>query len=66
MHAELMDFNGFLQQNLCKKDSLVERLKTELEELRGPISNNELNDETRSCVNIWIPSAFLTGIISFC
>ncbi|KAJ8932768.1 hypothetical protein NQ314_014470 [Rhamnusium bicolor] len=62
MHAELMDFNVMLQQNLCQKDSLLERLKSELESLRGPMPSDELNsEETRSSVNVWIPSAFLTG-----
>lgn len=61
MHAELMDFNVLLQQTLCKKDTLLERFKSELEELRGPVPAEYLNEETRSCVNVWIPSAFLTG-----
>ncbi|XP_019874648.2 sorting nexin-29 [Aethina tumida] len=62
MHAELMDFNVMLQQSLCKKDALLERLKAELEELRGPMAADELSeDETRGSVNVWIPSAFLTG-----
>lgn len=60
MHAELMDFNVMLQQNICTKDLLIDRLKAELEELRGPVNVN-LNDNIRTCINVWIPSAFLTG-----
>lgn len=60
MHAELMDFNVSLQQSLCQKDLLLERLKSELEELRGPMATDESND-FRASVNVWIPSAFLTG-----
>ncbi|XP_076251587.1 sorting nexin-29 isoform X2 [Rhynchophorus ferrugineus] len=60
MHAELMDFNVMLQQSLCNKDILLEKLKKELEQLRGPIPE-ELNMEDNTNVNIWIPSAFLTG-----
>lgn len=62
MHAELMDFNAMLQQSLCQRDALVERLKSELEELRGPMTIDELSSEdSRGSVNVWIPSAFLTG-----
>lgn len=63
MHAELMDFNVMLQKSLVQKDTILDRLKNELEELRGPMSSDELySDEERGgCVNIWIPSAFLTG-----
>ncbi|KAH0815232.1 hypothetical protein GEV33_007559 [Tenebrio molitor] len=62
MHAELMDFNVALQQSLCQKDVLLDRLKSELEELRGPMPTDEITSEiTRGNVNIWIPSAFLTG-----
>lgn len=60
MHAELMDFNVTLQQNICSKDTLIDRLRSELEALRGPV-NEELNENLRPCINVWIPSAFLTG-----
>lgn len=63
MHAELMDFNVALQQSLSQKDSHIERLKSELEELRGPMPTDELSSESRGHVNVWIPSAFLTGNI---
>lgn len=62
MHAELMDFNVHLQQTLCRRDSVIERLKAELEDLRGP--SDELADDAGCSVNVWIPSAFLTGKIS--
>ncbi|XP_018326510.1 sorting nexin-29 isoform X2 [Agrilus planipennis] len=61
MHAELMDFNVRLQTSLNQKDTLLDRLKRELEELRGPVPADELGEEVRNCVNVWIPSAFLTG-----
>lgn len=61
MHAELMNFNITLQQSICQKDTLIDRLKTELEELRGPMPTDELNVDSRNCVIVWIPSAFLTG-----
>ncbi|XP_018563176.1 sorting nexin-29 [Anoplophora glabripennis] len=61
MHAELMDFNVVLQQTLCQKDALLERLKSELESLRGPMPSDSLNSEEGGNVNVWIPSAFLTG-----
>ncbi|XP_050512824.1 sorting nexin-29 isoform X1 [Diabrotica virgifera virgifera] len=62
MHAELMDFNVMLQQNICQKESLLERLRGELEALRGPMPSDEMNSEGNfGSVNIWIPSAFLTG-----
>lgn len=59
MHAELMDFNVYLQQSACQKDALIERLTAELEELRGPVPTED--GENAGRVNIWIPSAFLTG-----
>ncbi|XP_050304453.1 sorting nexin-29 isoform X2 [Anthonomus grandis grandis] len=62
MHAELMDFNVMLQKTLAQKDSVLERLKNELQELRGPMASDDLNsEESGGSVNIWIPSAFLTG-----
>ncbi|XP_008198522.1 sorting nexin-29 isoform X2 [Tribolium castaneum] len=61
MHAELMDFNVALQQSLCQKDQLVERLKAELEQLRGPCHDDDTEGEVSGNVNVWIPSAFLTG-----
>lgn len=64
MHAELIDFNTLLQKSLSQKDALIERLKGELEELRGPMSTDDVQtNENIGRVNVWIPSAFLTGII---
>ncbi|XP_017769273.1 PREDICTED: sorting nexin-29 isoform X2 [Nicrophorus vespilloides] len=59
MHAELMDFNGMLQQNLYQKDAQIEQMRKELEEFKGPLNSEDEAD--RGCVNVWIPSAFLTG-----
>ncbi|XP_066143026.1 sorting nexin-29 isoform X2 [Euwallacea fornicatus] len=61
MHAELMDFNVMLQKTLHQKDATVERLTRELEELRGPMSADQESENSKGNVNIWIPSAFLTG-----
>lgn len=64
MHAELIDFNSLLQKSLSQKDALIERLKGELEELRGPMSTDDVQtNENIGRVNVWIPSAFLTGMI---
>ncbi|GJQ71649.1 hypothetical protein Trydic_g11346 [Trypoxylus dichotomus] len=60
MHAELMDFNVHLQQSLCQKDKIIEKLLSELEELRGPMPIEDITDDSRH-INVWIPSAFLTG-----
>ena len=56
MHGELLEFNTHLQLMLKAKDLEIQRLREELEELRGPsiVSN-------RIAVNIWIPSVFLAG-----
>ncbi|XP_074026375.1 sorting nexin-29 [Leptinotarsa decemlineata] len=62
MHAELMDFNVILQQNLLQKEALLDKLKSELEILRGPVmSLDEIGSDSTGSVNVWIPSAFLTG-----
>ncbi|KAG5865004.1 hypothetical protein JTB14_035943 [Gonioctena quinquepunctata] len=61
MHAELMDFNVMLQQNLLQKEALADRLRSELESLRGPMPSDEISSESAGNVNVWIPSAFLTG-----
>ena len=60
MHAELMNFNVELQQELCQKEKILDRLKVELEDLRGPL-HTDILVESNGSVNIWIPSAFLTG-----
>lgn len=62
MHAELIDFNAVLQQKLSRKEALADRLKSELESLGGSISTYDLDsNKSGGCVNVWIPSAFLTG-----
>lgn len=61
MHAELMDFNVVLQQTLVQKNSQINKLQSELEELRGPLPPTEVPSDPRGYVNVWIPSAFLTG-----
>lgn len=61
MHAELIDFNTALQQKLTEKEVLADKLRSELEALGGPLLNYD-TDTNRCCVNVWIPSAFLTGI----
>lgn len=66
MHAELMDFNVLLQQSLCQKDSLIDRLRGELEELRGPMPTDDVQtNENVGRVHVWVPSAFLTGMIIY-
>jgi len=55
MHAELMDFNSVLQGKLANTERKIEQLKAEVESLQGPIN------EENGGVNVWIPSAFLTG-----
>ncbi|CAH1999940.1 unnamed protein product [Acanthoscelides obtectus] len=59
MHAELMDFNVMLQQTIFQKDQMIEKLKKELEILRGPVPEMRIGES--SSVHVWIPSAFLTG-----
>ncbi|XP_022917433.2 sorting nexin-29 isoform X1 [Onthophagus taurus] len=61
MHAELIDFNVILQKKLCAKDRIIDRLSDELEEIRGPVGILDEDDDSRRVVNVWIPSAFLTG-----
>lgn len=62
MHGELIDFNTVLQQKLSEKEFLVEKLRSELEVLTGPLPTSDEDLDTNKCnVNIWIPSAFLTG-----
>lgn len=61
MHAELMEFNARLTIQLANKDRLVKALQGELECLRGPINEEDLPSQAPSLINIWVPSAFLTG-----
>ena len=78
MHGELLEFNEHLQKLLHSKDGLIKRLRHELVDLRGPLPDEEDQDDTisiiseaesnlslntaRSLINIWIPSVFLSGI----
>lgn len=74
MHGELMEFNEMLQRQLTAKDNGLKQLRQELITLRGPLPYNEeetedsgsafmdsLSVQTRTLINIWIPSAFLRG-----
>lgn len=62
MHAELIDFNTVLQQKLSQKEALADKLRVELEALGGSVPTHSLDsNRSTTCVNIWIPSAFLTG-----
>ncbi|XP_006818443.1 sorting nexin-29-like [Saccoglossus kowalevskii] len=76
MHGELMEFNDRLHRQLIAKELLVQKMKGELVDLRGPLPEDELNMEntntadpdsgslspdSRALVNLWIPSAFLKG-----
>ncbi|XP_044584475.1 sorting nexin-29 [Cotesia glomerata] len=61
MHAELMEFNARLTMQLTNRDNLVKRLQAELECLRGPLNEEDMSLDQPCFINIWIPSAFLTG-----
>lgn len=66
MHGELMEFNDRLHKLIQLKEDMIKRLERELTDLRGPLPNSSLwEDEAvavpEALVNIWIPSAFLTG-----
>lgn len=61
MHAEIMDFNSYLHKTLIEKNAQVERLKNQVDELMGSVSYDDLSSDNPRCVNVWIPSAFLTG-----
>ncbi|XP_064595668.1 sorting nexin-29-like isoform X2 [Liolophura sinensis] len=70
MHGELMEFNELLHRQLGAKENLVKQLRTQLVELRGPLPQDENSSvdgefdsslQSRTLINIWIPSAFLRG-----
>ncbi|CAC5384382.1 SNX29 [Mytilus coruscus] len=74
MHGELMEFNEMLHRQLNHKEAYIRRLQQELINLRGPlprdlhmhgdqISNDSdsLSVQSKSLINIWIPSAFIRG-----
>ena len=39
MHGELMEFNDYMSRQLKTKETIIGRLKEELVDLRGPVSN---------------------------
>lgn len=43
------------------RDKLLKMLQSELECLRGPMSEEDMPAEPPCLIHIWIPSAFLTG-----
>lgn len=92
MHGELMEFNAYLQNVLQRKDHALRIMRSELEDLRGPLGedvggvegdtssidgpysyseiasaqrqfpfHSQGTSNERILINIWIPSAFLTG-----
>ncbi|XP_041363151.1 sorting nexin-29-like [Gigantopelta aegis] len=74
MHGELMEFNELLHRQLNLKDLHLRQLRQELIELRGPLPHDgQLSEmsvpsafegfsvQSRTLINIWIPSAFLRG-----
>ncbi len=48
MHGELIEFNEHLQKVLQAKDAAMRRMREELVELRGPLPNEDDEDEVRS------------------
>ncbi|XP_071954591.1 sorting nexin-29-like [Antedon mediterranea] len=76
MHGELMEFNDHLSRVLKAKENLIQRLKSELVDLRGPLPDQTSISEDVNCqepdtasltgpgrplINLWIPSAFIKG-----
>ena len=39
MHGELIEFNEILQKQLVARDICLQRLRVEMEQLRGPVSH---------------------------
>ena len=48
MHGELMEFNDFLTRQLKAKDNLVQQMKDELIDLRGPLPEDRSDSEVNS------------------
>jgi hypothetical protein len=44
MHGELLEFNEMLQKNVQTKDQLINRLRSELVLLRGPLPEDQVID----------------------
>ncbi|XP_052070160.1 sorting nexin-29-like [Mytilus californianus] len=74
MHGELMEFNEMLHRQLNHKEAYIRRLQQELIDLRGPLprdlhmhgdqissDSDSLSVQSKSLINIWIPSAFIRG-----
>lgn len=62
MHAELLELIDRMQRSLQTKDATVKRLRTELENLRGPLVDSEDEDLCNpALISLWIPSVFLAG-----
>ncbi|XP_022190156.2 sorting nexin-29 isoform X2 [Nilaparvata lugens] len=64
MHGELMEMNERLQRSLVAKESLIERLRAELEGVRGPLPSalsSSTSSSASSLVSLWLPSVFLSG-----
>ncbi|XP_029540891.1 sorting nexin-29 isoform X2 [Oncorhynchus nerka] len=72
MHGELIEFNERLYRSLMAKDHLINQMKQELIDLRGPVpgdlsqtsddpSLSDFETAHRALINVWIPSVFLQG-----
>uniref|UniRef100_A0AAY4AWP3 Sorting nexin 29 n=1 Tax=Denticeps clupeoides TaxID=299321 RepID=A0AAY4AWP3_9TELE len=72
MHGELIEFNERLFRSLLAKDHLINQMRQELIDLRGPLpgdlsqtsddpSLSDFETSHRALVNVWIPSVFLQG-----
>lgn len=51
MHGELLEFNEHLQKVLHNKESLLRRLREELVDLRGPLPDEEDNEDAMSTIS---------------
>lgn len=61
MHSELIELNGRLNTTIIAKDHCINKLRTELVSLRGPLPSDEI---PHTNIHLWVPSAFLVGRIS--
>ncbi|UXI15827.1 embryonic development factor [Sarcoptes scabiei] len=76
MHGEIVEFNEHLFRIIHIKNSIINRLRDELIDLRGPLPDKEeislvntnTNDTSHSLqslpqplIHVWIPTAFLSG-----
>ncbi len=51
MHGELIEFNDHLQRTLLNKDLVIQRMKEELVDLRGPLPNEGDLDDAESLIS---------------